>query len=172
MPIELPVQERMTSGHLACPGCGAVIAMRFLLKGLGEKVIVAIPACCWSIISGPFPYSALQVPILHTAFETGGAVASGIRAALDAKGDTETQVVTWAGDGGTFDIGLATVSAAAERNEDLLYVCYDNEIYGNTGGQRSSATPEGAVTSTTPGGKVERKKDMMAIMAAHRIPYA
>ncbi|MBE0616424.1 MAG: 3-methyl-2-oxobutanoate dehydrogenase subunit beta [Proteobacteria bacterium] len=174
MPIDLPTQERMYSGHLACPGCGAAIAMRFLLKGLGDQAVVAIPACCWSIIAGPFPYSALKVPILHTAFETGGAVASGIRAALDARGDTETHVVTWAGDGGTFDIGLQALSGAAERNEDLLYVCYDNEAYMNTGVQCSSATPPGAWTTTTPTGSPKRtgKKDIMQIMAAHRIPYA
>ncbi|GAB4255006.1 3-methyl-2-oxobutanoate dehydrogenase subunit beta [Deferrisoma sp.] len=174
MPIELPVHERMYSGHLACPGCGAAIAMRFLLKGLGEKAVISIPACCWSIIAGPFPYTALQVPILHTAFETGGAVASGIRAALDARGDTETQVVTWAGDGGTFDIGLQSLSGAAERNENILYVCYDNEAYMNTGVQSSGATPTGAWTTTTPTGspKPTRKKDIMQIMAAHRIPYA
>lgn len=174
MPIELPAGERMTSGHLACPGCGAAIAMRFLLKGLGEKAVVALPACCWSIIAGPFPYSALRVPILHTAFETGGAVASGIRAALDARGDTETQVVTWAGDGGTFDIGLQALSGAAERNEDILYVCYDNEAYMNTGVQASGATPPGAWTTTTPTGspKRTRKKDIMQILAAHRVPYA
>ncbi|MEW6488124.1 MAG: thiamine pyrophosphate-dependent enzyme [Thermodesulfobacteriota bacterium] len=164
----------MVSGHLACPGCGAAIAMRFLLKGLNEKAVVALPACCWSIIAGPFPYSALRVPILHTAFETGGAVASGIRAALDARGETETQVVTWAGDGGTFDIGLQALSGAAERNEDLLYVCYDNEAYMNTGVQASGATPPGAWTTTTPTGspKRTRKKDIMQILAAHRIPYA
>lgn len=174
MPIELPAQERMHSGHLACPGCGAAIAMRFLLKGLGDRVIVVIPACCWSIIAGPFPYSALKVPILHTAFETGGAVASGIRAALDVKGDRETTVVTWAGDGGTFDIGLQALSGAAERNENILYVCYDNEAYMNTGVQGSSATPYGAWTTTTPTGnpKPVRKKDIMQILAAHRIPYA
>ena len=174
MPIELPPQERMYSGHLACPGCGAAIAMRFLLKGLGDRAIVAIPACCWSIIAGPFPYTALKVPILHTAFETGGAVASGIRAALDARGDTETQVVAWAGDGGTFDIGLQALSGAAERDEDILYVCYDNEAYMNTGVQGSSATPAGAWTTTTPTGspKRTRKKDIMQIIAAHRVPYA
>jgi pyruvate/2-oxoacid:ferredoxin oxidoreductase beta subunit len=174
MPIELPAQERMYSGHLACPGCGAAIAMRFLLKGLGDRVLVVIPACCWSIIAGPFPYSALKVPLMHTAFETGGAVASGIRAALDMKGDTETQVVTWAGDGGTFDIGLQSLSGAAERNENILYVCYDNEGYMNTGVQSSSATPAGAWTTTTPTGdpKKVRKKDIMQILAAHKIPYA
>ncbi len=174
MPIELPAQERMYSGHLACPGCGAAIAMRFVLKGLGEKAVLAIPASCWSIIAGPFPYTALKVPLMHTAFETGGAVASGIRAALDARGDTETQVVTWAGDGGTFDIGLQALSGAAERNENILYVCYDNEAYMNTGVQSSGATPLGAWTTTTPTGspKPTRKKDIMQIMAAHRIPYA
>ncbi len=174
MPIELPAQERMYSGHLACPGCGAAIAMRFLLKGLGDKAVIAIPACCWSIIAGPFPYTALQVPLMHTAFETGGAVASGIRAALDARGDHDTQVVTWAGDGGTFDIGLQSLSGAAERNENILYVCYDNEAYMNTGVQSSGATPPGAWTTTTPTGspKPTRKKNIMGIMAAHRIPYA
>ncbi len=174
MPIDLPPSERMTSGHLACPGCGAAIAMRFVLKGLGDRVVMVIPACCWSIIAGPFPYTALKVPVLHTAFETGGAVASGIRAALDVKGDVETQVVTWAGDGGTFDIGLQSLSGAAERNEDILYVCYDNEAYMNTGVQGSGATPEGAWTTTTPTGspKATRKKDIMQIMAAHAVPYA
>ncbi len=174
MPIELPPSERMTSGHLACPGCGAAIAMRFLLKGLGDRVVVVIPACCWSIIAGPFPSSALKVPVLHTAFETAGAVASGVRAALDVKGDTRTQVVAWAGDGGTFDIGLQALSGAADRNEDILYVCYDNEAYMNTGVQGSSATPYGAWTTTTPTARPRqgRKKDIMQIMAAHRIPYA
>lgn len=174
MPIEVPAKEQIHPGHLACPGCGAVIAMRFVLKGLGEKVIMAIPACCWSIIAGPFPFTALKVPVLHTAFETGGAVASGIRAALDAKGDTDTQVVTWAGDGGTFDIGLQSLSGAAERNENILYVCYDNEAYMNTGVQSSGATPLGTWTTTTPveAPKSTRKKDIMQIMAAHRIPYA
>jgi len=174
MSLALPTDERMYPGHLACPGCGAAIAMRLLLKGLGEKAIFAIPACCWTIIAGPFPYTALKVPVLHTAFETGGAVASGIRAALDMKGDTETRVVTWAGDGGTFDIGLQALSGAAERNEDILYVCYDNEAYMNTGVQSSSATPYGAWTTTTPvpTAKRSRKKDIIGILAAHGIPYA
>ncbi len=174
MAIDLPATERMTPGHLACPGCGAVIAMRFLLKGLGDRVILVVPACCWSIIAGPFPSSALQVPILHTAFETGAATASGVRAGLDARGDHETQVVTWAGDGGTFDIGLQALSGAAERDENILYVCYDNEAYMNTGAQGSGATPYGAWTTTTPTGspKRGRKKDILQILAAHRIPYA
>jgi pyruvate/2-oxoacid:ferredoxin oxidoreductase beta subunit len=124
--------------------------MRLVLKELGEKTIVVLPACCWSIIAGPYPQSSLHVPLYHTAFETGAAVASGVRAALDMRGDTETTVMVWAGDGGTFDIGLQALSGAAERNENILYVCYDNEAYMNTGIQRSSATPWGAWTTTTP----------------------
>jgi pyruvate/2-oxoacid:ferredoxin oxidoreductase beta subunit len=170
----VPRAELLDSGHLACPGCGAPLAMRLVLKELGDKTMVVLPACCWSIIAGPFPQSSLHVPLYHTAFETGAAVASGIRAALDARGDTETTVMVWAGDGGTFDIGLQALSGAAERNEDILYVCYDNEAYMNTGIQRSSATPWGAWTTTTPASRPQssRKKDILAIMAAHRIPYA
>ena len=170
----LPRRELLESGHLACPGCGAALAMRLVLKALGERTIVTLPACCWSIIAGPWPQSSLKVPLFHTAFETGASVASGIKAALLARGDTETTVIAWAGDGGTFDIGLQALSGAAERNEDILYFCYDNEAYMNTGIQRSSATPLGAWTTTTPGagGKVDRKKDILAILAAHRIPYA
>jgi pyruvate/2-oxoacid:ferredoxin oxidoreductase beta subunit len=170
----VPTRELLDSGHLACPGCAAPLAMRLVLKELGEKTIVVLPACCWSIIAGPFPQSSLHVPLYHTAFETAGAVASGIRAALDARGDAETTVMAWAGDGGTFDIGLQALSGAAERNEDFSYVCYDNEAYMNTGIQRSSATPFGAWTTTTPGEHpgTSKKKDILGIMAAHRIPYA
>jgi pyruvate/2-oxoacid:ferredoxin oxidoreductase beta subunit len=170
----IPTRELMEPGHLACPGCGASLAMRMVLKELGEKTIVVLPACCWSIIAGPYPQSSLHVPLYHTAFETAAAVASGIRAALDVQGDTETTVMAWAGDGGTFDIGLQALSGAAERNEDFLYVCYDNEAYMNTGVQRSSATPWGAWTTTTPKDHPQstKKKDILAIMAAHRIPYA
>ncbi len=171
---QIPQRELLDSGHLACPGCGASLAMRMVLKELGEKTIVVLPACCWSIIAGPYPQSSLHVPLYHTAFETAGAVASGIRAALDVRGDTETTVMAWAGDGGTFDIGLQALSGAAERNENFLYVCYDNEAYMNTGIQRSSATPWGAWTTTTPTDHPQstKKKDILSIMAAHRIPYA
>lgn len=166
--------ELLTSGHLACPGCAAPMAMRWVLKGLGPNTIVVLPACCWSIIAGPWPQSSLKVPLYHTAFETGAAVASGIKAALEIRGDRETTVMAWAGDGGTFDIGLQALSGAAERNEDILYCCYDNEAYMNTGIQRSSATPIGAWTTTTPSAHPESnpKKDILAILAAHRIPYA
>jgi pyruvate/2-oxoacid:ferredoxin oxidoreductase beta subunit len=148
--------------------------MRLVLKELGPDTIVVLPACCWSIIAGPWPQSSLGVPLYHTAFETGAATASGIRAALDRRGAPDTTVLVWAGDGGTFDIGLQALSGAAERNENILYVCYDNEAYMNTGIQRSSATPWGAWTTTTPTDHPQstRKKDILAIMAAHRIPYA
>jgi pyruvate ferredoxin oxidoreductase beta subunit/2-oxoisovalerate ferredoxin oxidoreductase beta subunit len=164
----------LRSGHLACPGCGGAIAMKLVLNTLGPKTMVVLPACCWSIIAGPYPQSSLGVPLLHVAFETGAASASGVKAALQARGDTETTVLVWAGDGGTFDIGLQALSGAAERNEDIIYVCYDNEAYMNTGIQRSSATPSGAWTTTTPAAHPEAnpKKDILAIMAAHRIPYA
>jgi pyruvate/2-oxoacid:ferredoxin oxidoreductase beta subunit len=171
---QVPEKDYLTSGHLACPGCGAPIAMRMVLKVLGPKTMVSLPACCWSIIAGPFPQSSLKVPLYHTAFETAAALASGIRAGLDARGDTETTVLAWAGDGGTFDIGMQALSGAAERNENFIYVCYDNEAYMNTGIQRSSSTPWGAWTTTTPVQSPEAspKKDLLAIMAAHRIPYA
>ena len=168
-----PDRELMTSGHLACQGCGAPIAMRHVLKVLGEDTVVVIVASCWTIICGPFPYSTLRVPVLHSAFETAGAAASGVRAALDMQGKHDTKVLAWAGDGGTFDIGLQSLSGAAERNEDIIYVCYDNEAYMNTGIQRSSATPEGAWTTTTPAlsSKTTPKKNMVQILAAHKSPY-
>jgi len=164
----------MCSGHVGCPGCGATIAMRFMLKALGEKTVLVLPACCWSVIAGPYPQSSLKIPVIHTAFETGGATASGVRAALDMKGDRETTVVTWAGDGGTFDIGFQALSGAVERNEDFIYMCYDNEAYMNTGIQRSSSTPYGAWTTTTTGAdwKKLRKKNIVEALVAHRIPYA
>ena len=170
----IPEDEILAPGHLGCAGCGATLAMRLALKALGRQTILVIPACCWSIIDGMSPYSAAGVPVMHTPFASAAAAASGVRAALDLKGDTETTVCAWAGDGGTFDIGLQALSAAAERNEDILYICYDNEAYMNTGVQRSSATPLGAWTTTTPAAhlKDRPKKDLLAIMAAHRIPYA
>jgi pyruvate/2-oxoacid:ferredoxin oxidoreductase beta subunit len=174
MELDVVDREYMYSGHVGCPGCGAAIAMRFVLKALEEKTIMVLPACCWSIMAGSYPQSSLQIPVIHTAFETGGAVASGVRAALDVKGDTETTVITWAGDGGTFDIGFQALSGAVERNEDFLYVCYDNEAYMNTGVQRSSSTPYGAWTTTTPSRqwKKMRKKNIVEALVAHRIPYA
>jgi pyruvate/2-oxoacid:ferredoxin oxidoreductase beta subunit len=167
-------EEFLTSGHLACSGCGATLAMRYALKALGEDVIVVLPACCWTIIPGAFPHTALKVTLFHVAFETAASSATGVKAALEMQGNETTTVLAWAGDGGTFDIGLQALSGAAERNEDFIYVCYDNEAYMNTGVQRSSATPFLAWTTTTPSHqpKKEAKKNIMEILAAHRIPYA
>jgi len=172
--LEAMDRELMCSGHVGCPGCGATIAMRFMLKALGEKTVMVLPACCWSVIAGPYPQSSLKIPVIHTAFETGGATASGVRAALDMRGDEETTVITWAGDGGTFDIGFQALSGAVERNENFIYICYDNEAYMNTGIQRSSSTPYGAWTTTTSGSdwKKLRKKNIVEALVAHRIPYA
>ncbi|MBU6997281.1 MAG: 3-methyl-2-oxobutanoate dehydrogenase subunit beta [Theionarchaea archaeon] len=172
MRATIPEEEYMFPGTVDCQGCGAAYAMRLALKALGPQTMVVIPACCWSIIAGPFPTSALKMPIYHTAFETAAAVASGLKAGLNIR-ERDATVLAWAGDGGTFDIGVQALSAAAERDEDIIYVCYDNEAYMNTGIQRSSATPWGAWTTTTPRKhpKDRPKKNMMEIMAAHKIPY-
>jgi len=170
---EIPEQELMFPGHVACAGCGASLSMRLALKGLGKPTALVIPASCWAIIPGPWPGTALDVPMFQTAFETTGAVLSGLKAAYRKRGMDDVCVVGWAGDGGTYDIGIQALSGAAERNEDVLYVCYDNEAYMNTGVQRSGGTPCGAWTTTTPGAgaKPEPKKDIDEIMIAHRIPY-
>jgi pyruvate/2-oxoacid:ferredoxin oxidoreductase beta subunit len=159
-------------GNTNCGGCGMSITLQMLRHAVGQhKVQLAVPACCGAVAGGTFPQSTFGVPTIMTTFASAPAVASGMAAVADLNGEG-TRVIVLAGDGGTFDIGFATLSAAAERNEDILFICYDNEIYGNTGGQRSSATPQGAVTSNTLQGKVEQKKDILAVMAAHRIPYA
>ncbi len=165
--------ELAQPGMLSCQGCGAALSMKIALQALGERTIVVIPACCWSIIIGTYPYSALRVPVIHVPFETAAVMASGIRAALKARGEDDITVMAWAGDGGTFDIGLQSLSGAAERNDDIIYVCYDNEAYMNTGIQRSSATPLGAWTTTTPAPdiKMEPKKDIEQIILGHHVPY-
>ena len=172
--LTIPGQELMTPGHLGCPGCGATLAMRYLLKGLGPRTILSVPACCWAVMSGPFPRTCVEVPFLDNAFEATGASIAGLRAGLDVRGVKDVTVVGFAGDGGTADIGLQSLSASLERGVDAIYVMYDNEAYMNTGVQRSGATPWGAWTTTTPAGrpKSQEKKDVMAIVAAHRIPYA
>ena len=173
----VPREEYMLQGHVACQGCGATIAMRYVLKALGPKTIVSIPACCWAVIPGVWPQHNLKVPLLYTAFEVTGAALSGMEAALQAKGlDDEITVVGFAGDGGTADIGLQALSGMAERGTNALYIMYDNEAYMNTGIQRSGSTPYGAWTTTTPVGKkkewkLEQKKSVAEIMVAHRIPY-
>jgi len=168
---ELSKEEYLLKGHIACAGCGPAIALRLLFKALGNKLILVVPACCSSVIPGPYPYTSFAVPVQNMLFEATGATASGVVAALRRRGVKDVTVVGWAGDGGTFDIGIQALSGAAERGTDFIYICYDNEAYGNTGIQRSGATPYGAWTTTTPTGKKERKKDMAFIIAAHRIPY-
>ncbi len=165
--------EYINRGDFACPGCGAGLSMRHALKVLGSQTVVVIPACCWSIIAGGLPTTALQVPLIHVPFAVAAAVASGIKNAYNQKNERDVNVVCWAGDGGTFDIGLQAISGAAERREDIIYVCYDNEAYMNTGIQRSSATPPGAWTTTTPTGNplIYEKKDMFNIVASHGAAY-
>ncbi len=159
-------------GHTNCAGCGMSIGLQWLDEVFrDQRPYLVIPAACAIVTAGAFPTTSYGVPTLASTFASAPAYATGVSVVAELNGERHP-TVCWAGDGGTYDIGMATLSAAAERNEDMLYVCYDNEIYGNTGGQRSSATPEGAVTSTTPQGKKEWKKDIVAIMAAHRIPYA
>ena len=149
------------------------IIMRTAFQALGEKTIAVITAGCFGTISGTFPASPIKLAAYNTPFASAGAAASGVRAALDMLGDTTTTVLAVAGDGGTFDIGIQAASAAAERNDDFIYICYDNEAYMNTGIQRSSATPWGAWTTTTPPANLKNqpKKDIVQIMAAHRVPY-
>jgi len=173
---EIPCSEEglLRVGNTNCGGCGMSISLSMLGRALaeaGETCQLAIPACCGVVAVGSFPTSAYSAPVVATTFASSPAVASGM-VAIKELNQEPGQVICWTGDGGTYDIGMAALSAAAERNENLVYFCYDNEIYGNTGGQRSSATPPGARTTTTPGGKHEAKKDIMAIMAAHRVPYA
>ncbi len=166
--MEVPEAEYTPPGHTACAGCPGAAMMRQMLKLLGPKVVLTNPASC----SGYFA-RAVEIPLCRCLFEVAAASGTGIRAALDVRGDRETIVLVWAGDGGTADIGIQALSAAAERNEDFIYACYDNEGYMMTGMQRSSSTPAGAWTTPTPlpHPKKERKKDLVGIMAAHHIPY-
>ena len=169
--MQLPEEEYVLPGTRACSGCGLALAYRHILKALGEKTILTIPASCLTVLHGLYPCTSVRLTNINTAFATTAASATGIVAGLKAQGKTDYTVVGIAGDGGTFDIGIQALSAAAERNTDFLYICYDNEGYMNTGTQRSSATPLGAFTTTTPSTKIEHKKDMLAIMEAHGIPY-
>ncbi|MEM2258581.1 MAG: pyruvate synthase subunit PorB [Candidatus Thermoplasmatota archaeon] len=172
---DLPEESLFTPGHTACAGCAAPAIVRNMMKVFGKDTIVYTPANCLLVFSGTYPYLAWKVPYLHEAFENTAACLSGIARAYKKKGK-KVIAVGFAGDGGTYDIGLQALSGAAERNEDVIYVCYDNEAYMNTGIQRSGATPYGADTTTTPAGrkilgKLEHKKDMAEIMRAHEIPY-
>lgn len=174
--LTIPEDEIMSPGHMGCLGCGATMAMRYALKAAGRNTILSIPACCWAVMPGVWPNTCLQVPELYTPFETTGASISGIRAALDALGKKDINVIGWAGDGGTADIGIQALSGAADRGDNVLYIMYDNEAYMNTGIQRSGSTPIGAWTTTTPVGTTQDwekspKKNMIKIMAAHDLPY-
>jgi pyruvate ferredoxin oxidoreductase beta subunit len=166
------------SGHAACAGCAPAINVRHVLGALAAatpdaKTVLVIPASCWTIIAGVFPVNAFRVSVLLTPFASAAAEASGIKAALRLRGLRNSTVVVWGGDGSTSDIGFSGVSAAADRDDDVIYVLNDNEAYMNTGVQKSGATPEGAWTTTTPAGapRVGQKKDIARIMAAHGIPY-
>jgi pyruvate/2-oxoacid:ferredoxin oxidoreductase beta subunit len=164
--------DMLCSGHAACPGCMEALSLRHVIAELGPDTVAVIPPSCLAIMAGPQPFSGLRIPVYQPTLESSAAAASGIRRALDVRGRKETQVVALAGDGGTYDIGFQSLSSAAERNENILYVCFDNEGYMNTGAQKSSSTPHYARTSSTPAGKHSRKKNLTEIMASHEIPYA
>ncbi|MEM2476983.1 MAG: 3-methyl-2-oxobutanoate dehydrogenase subunit beta [Zestosphaera sp.] len=173
MPInikDLPKEKFVLPGDAACPGCPENMGLRFVGMALGDKAILVIPAGCTSIIQGLAPGSGLKFPILNVPFASSDSVAAGLSSAKKILGE-DAVVVVWAGDGGTADIGFATLSGAAERNDDIIHICVDNEAYMNTGIQRSSQTPLGAWTTTTWSGKKERKKDLPLIMLMHRVPY-
>jgi pyruvate/2-oxoacid:ferredoxin oxidoreductase beta subunit len=175
MPLEshlITQEECMRSGHYACPGCGLALTIRLVLKALGKKSIAIVIPGCSAIVSGTSPYTSMGIPAFHAAFEVAAPTAGGIAHGLSLKGRSDTTVVAFAGDGGTFDIGLQALSGCCDRNENFVYVCLDNEAYMNTGIQSSSSTPSGAWTITTPTGRRGRKKRFMDIIAAHGIPYA
>ena len=176
-------EERLAPGHRMCAGCGGTIAVRNVLKALhpGDKAVVGNATGCLEVSTYTYPYTAYTDSYIHTAFESAGATLSGVETAFKAlkkrgKIDETYKFITFGGDGGTYDIGLQSLSGAMERGHDMVYVCYDNGAYMNTGIQRSSATPQYADTTTTPSGKLsngkpQTRKDLAAIMAAHNIPY-
>ncbi len=180
---DIPREERFAPGHAMCQGCGAAIIMRHLMKVVGKDAIIVMATGCVEVTTTLFPRTSWLNPWLHLAFENAGAAASGVEAALKVlrrkgviDGSRRVKVVAIAGDGGSFDIGLQSLSGMLERGHDVMFVVYDNEAYMNTGIQRSSATPYGAWTTTTPVGKRWRgewrpKKDIIGIALAHRIPY-
>ena len=178
-----PQQESLAPGHRACQGCAELLAVCLVAKTLGHDFIIANATGCLEIVTSSYPHSAWNVPWIHVAFENAAAVASGVEAgikSLKRKGkypvDRDIKIIAQAGDGGTVDIGLQALSGALERGHDFTYICYDNEAYMNTGIQRSSSTPYGAATTTSPAGKesigqVTMKKNVAEIAVAHNIPY-
>lgn len=170
-------EDEFFYGHKACAGCGASLAVRIALKVLGERSIAVLPAGCMSAVGFNFPQLCFGNNAIISTFGGTASMLTGIEAGLRAQGITDFQAVGFAGDGGTADIGLQALSGAIDRNDDILYICYDNEAYMNTGIQKSSLTPFGAKTTTTPVGKnirgnLTQKKNMFEIIAAHDIPYA
>lgn len=174
MIIDLPEEHPnlIRPGHSACAGCGLVVAMKLVLQVMGPRTITVIVPSCEGSTSGVYPNTCLAMPSFHSAFEIAAPTAAGIANALKILGKTDIQAVAFAGDGGTFDIGLAALSGVTMNNDDIIYVCLDNEAYMNTGIQVSSATPSFAWTGTTPKGNPRRKKHIMDIMAAHYNPYS
>jgi len=177
--------ERLSGGHRLCAGCGASIAVRQILLAAGDYPVVASCATgCLEVSTTIYPYSSWRVPFIHNAFENSAATMSGVESAFKGlqragkiPADKKVKFVAFGGDGGTYDIGLQSLSGAMERGHDMVYVCYDNGAYMNTGIQRSSATPLGAWATTSEvgsvqQGKVQRRKDLTSIMADHGIPYA
>ena len=176
---QLQVEELYGPGHRTCAGCGASVMARMTLKSLNRPAVVVNATGCLEVASTIYPYTAWSVPWVHGLFENAPAIASGIETYLKSRngGKADADIVVFGGDGGTFDIGLQALSGALERKHDFVYICYDNEAYMNTGIQRSSATPEGAWTTTTPvgsvsAGKTGPKKDLIAFGLAHHIDYA
>ncbi|MHB8916786.1 MAG: thiamine pyrophosphate-dependent enzyme [Desulfocucumaceae bacterium] len=169
--------EELVVGSLACAGCGGNIALRLALKVLGKKTVIVSPPCCLMGVTMFYPQLAIDVPCVTAVLAGTASTISGLVAGLKRRKAGEVNVVGFAGDGGTLDIGLQALSGAMERGEKFIFICYDNEAYMNTGNQRSGATPYGAYTSTTPGGKRRMweehpKKDMLQIAISHNIPYA
>ena len=166
------IHEYMLPGNRSCQGCGLSLAYRYVLKALRENTVLTIPASCLTVLHGLYPITSVTIPCVNCTFASTAASASGLVAGLNAMNRSDVTVVAVAGDGGTYDIGIQGLSGAAERGTDFIFVCYDNEGYMNTGTQRSSATPMGALTTTTPVlTKQQHKKDMMKIMEAHDLPY-
>ncbi len=176
-------EERLAPGHRMCAGCGGTIAVRNVLKALhpGDKAVIGNATGCLEVSSYMYPFTAYEDSYIHNAFENAGATLSGVETAYNAlkkrgKIKDDYKFITFGGDGGTYDIGLQSLSGAMERGHDMVYVCYDNGAYMNTGVQRSSATPMYADTTTTPTGKVsngkpQTRKDLAAVIAAHNVPY-
>ena len=170
--MEIPDEEYIYPGTRACAGCSMALIYRIALKALGPNTIITVPASCLTVLHGMQGFCTTKVSVLHTPFATTGASASGIVASLEDKGlADDVNVVAFAGDGGTVDIGIQSLSGAVERGTNFIYVCYDNEAYMNTGVQRSGSTPLGAYSTTTPNGKTGYKKNMAKILEAHGIPY-